>query len=65
LVLSGNAGAVNANQTFRVLGSTNLALPFAQWTPVATGPVDNSGNFNAVVPLDTSIKSQFFRVAIP
>jgi hypothetical protein len=65
LVLTGNAGAVNANQIYRVLSSTNVALPMAQWTPVATNALDNSGNFNTALPLDMGIKSQFFRVAIP
>jgi hypothetical protein len=32
---------------------------------VATNAFDNNGNFNATLPLDTGIKSQFFRVAIP
>ena len=65
LVLSGNGGAANANQTYRVLSTTNVALPLAQWTPVATNVFDNNGNFTSSVPINTGLNSQFFRVAIP
>jgi hypothetical protein len=65
LVLSGNAGAAYSNQTYRVLSTTNVALPLAQWTPVATNPFANDGSFSSSVPLDSTTKSQFFRVAIP
>jgi hypothetical protein len=63
LVLSGSGGP--ANQTYRVLSSTNVALPTAQWTPVATNAFDNNGNWSTTVPLNAGINSQFFRVAIP
>jgi hypothetical protein len=65
LVLSGNAGAVNANQTYRVLSATNVATPAAQWVPVATNVFDNNGNFSSSLPIDGSMKSQFYRVSIP
>ncbi|HEX4264253.1 MAG TPA: DUF2341 domain-containing protein [Verrucomicrobiae bacterium] len=65
LVLSGNGGPANANQTYRVLATTNVALPLAQWVPVTTNAFDNNGNFNSALPLDKGVKSQFFRVAIP
>jgi hypothetical protein len=65
LVLSGSAGAAFANEMYRVLSSTNVGLPLAQWTPVATNVFDNNGNFSTSVPLNTGLNSQFFRVAIP
>jgi len=32
--------------TYYVLSSSNIALPFSQWTPVATNPFDANGAFN-------------------
>ncbi|HXR06513.1 MAG TPA: choice-of-anchor tandem repeat GloVer-containing protein [Candidatus Acidoferrum sp.] len=53
LVVNGNYGA--SGTTYRVLMSTNLALPLSQWTPVVTNVLNASGNFtitatNAVDP---------------
>jgi PKD repeat protein len=50
-----NGGNELSGLTCYVLRSTNLALPFNQWTPVATNVINSSGNFtitatNAVNP---------------
>ena len=44
LVLSGSNGSAGA--TYRVLTSTDLALPVAQWTAIATNNFDEEGNFS-------------------
>jgi len=43
-----NLTAINGvqNGTYILLQSTNVALPFAQWTPVLTNVFDGSGNLN-------------------
>jgi PKD repeat protein len=43
LVVNGSNGL--SGQTYYVLMSTNVALPFSQWTPVATNVLNASGNF--------------------
>jgi hypothetical protein len=43
LVLSGGGGI--PNQTYYVLTSTNLALPLADWTVMASNSFDTGGNF--------------------
>jgi PKD repeat protein len=47
LVLNGINGQSNA--TYYVLKSTNLLLPFSQWTPVATNTPGVNGNFTITV----------------
>lgn len=44
LNISGTNGT--ASGSFVLLGSTNVALPVAQWTPLLTNSFDGSGNFN-------------------
>jgi hypothetical protein len=41
LVLNGTNGQTGG--TYYLLGSTNLALPLSQWTPVATNVVSTNG----------------------
>jgi autotransporter-associated beta strand protein len=43
VVMSGSGGPTNG--TYYVVNSTNVALPLAQWTPIATNQFDSSGNF--------------------
>jgi hypothetical protein len=60
--VAGNSGA--AYGSYHVMTSTNLTLPLANWTSVASGTFDNFGNFNVALPTSTdstrfySIKSQ-------
>ncbi len=63
LILDGSGGP--ANQPYRVLSSTNLLVPMSQWTPVSTNNFDGSGNFSNGVPLNSTNKALFFRIAIP
>jgi autotransporter-associated beta strand protein len=53
------------NSSLTVLGSTNVSLPLSNWTAVATGAFDNSGNFNGAVPVDPTITQQFFLLQTP
>jgi hypothetical protein len=63
LVLSGSGGSAGAS--YRILTTTNVALPTAQWTPVATNPFANDGNWTNTLPIDSSIHSEFFRIVTP
>jgi hypothetical protein len=63
LVLSGSGGSAGAS--YRVLTTTNVALPTAQWTPVATNPFASDGNWTNTMPIDSSMQSQYFRIVTP
>lgn len=65
LMLDGSGGAALAGKAYMVLSSTNVALPTAQWTPVATNNFDGSGNFTNIVPLTSTNRALFFQIAIP
>lgn len=63
LVLSGTNGP--ANSAYYVLSATNVALPVASWSRIATNNFNGSGNFaftNAIVP---GIPQQFYRLQLP
>jgi hypothetical protein len=62
LNLTANNGSANGN--FILWQSTNIVLPFNEWTPVLTNSFDGSGNLN----LSTNIiipgtQQQFFRIS--
>jgi hypothetical protein len=63
LVLSGTGGVTNG--TYYVLGTTNLALPLNQWTPLLTNQFDNNGNFNFTNPLDPNLSQDFYILQVP
>lgn len=63
LIMTGGGGSAGAE--YRVVSSTNIALPMAQWTTVTTTNFDGSGNFSNAVPIDSTNKSLFFRIAVP
>ena len=60
LVISGTNGMANCSYT--VLTSTNLALDFTQWTPVATNVLSAAGNFSIIASnvVDPSAAQRFF-----
>jgi hypothetical protein len=65
LVINGVNGS--SGLTYYVLTSTNLALPFSQWTPMGTNIWSTNGNFsltvtNAVNPSDSQ---QFYLIQVP
>jgi hypothetical protein len=59
LVLNGISGQAG---TYYVLASTNLALPFSQWTPVATNVVSTNGNFVITVTntVTRNVRQRFY-----
>jgi autotransporter-associated beta strand protein len=63
LVMSGSGGP--ANGSYYVLGTTNLALPTAQWLRLATNSFDGSGNFNFTNPIDPTTPQTFYRLQLP
>ena len=60
LTLGGSGGVAGA--TYYVIGSTNLALPVASWTVLATNTFGGSGNFSASLPVDPTKPAQFLRI---
>ncbi len=59
--LSGSGGVAGA--TYYVLGSTNVALPLASWSRVATNVFDPSGGF--AFTNNTAKPQQFFTIQVP
>jgi hypothetical protein len=51
--------------SYRVLTSTNLAMPLTLWIPVRTNAFDPSGAFNSTVPVDPAVRAGFYRLAVP
>jgi hypothetical protein len=60
LSLSGTGGTANA--TYWVLGTTNLALPVAQWTVLSTNAFSSSGSFNVSIPVISTNPAEFIRI---
>ena len=65
LILSGSGGAAAAGQSYRVLAATNVMQPISQWMPIVTNLFDGSGNFSATNAIDRTMRSRFFRIAVP
>ena len=58
LVISGSGGTPQAG--YDVLGSTNLALPRANWTRLLTNALDSGGNFGFSIPVPSNTPLQFY-----
>ena len=63
MVLRGSGGTPNGS--YLVLTSTNVGLPTANWTVVATNQFDGSGNFTFTNALSTEVPQQFFILQKP
>ncbi|MDB6017167.1 MAG: Alpha-galactosidase [Pedosphaera sp.] len=63
LVLSGTNGV--ALSSYYVLASTNVALPLASWTTIATNSFDASGNFSFTNGVNPALPKQFFIIRLP
>jgi hypothetical protein len=48
-----------------VLASTNVALPLASWTTIATNSFDASGNFSFTNGVNPALPKQFFIIRLP
>jgi hypothetical protein len=62
LIFSGDGGP--AGGTNYLMTATNLALPIAQWTSIATNPFDDSGQFAITNTLPSVAPRQFFRLRL-
>jgi hypothetical protein len=51
------------NVTYRLLASSNLALPVASWTPIATNTIDNSGMWQTTDT--TGQAARYYRAVTP
>ena len=63
LVISGANGFANA--PYYVLGSTDVMLPLAEWTPLSTNVFDGNGNFRSTNAVNASVPTQFFTIQVP
>jgi len=63
LVFSGNNGAPLG--IYYVLTATNLILPTASWTRVATNQFDSGGNFSFTNSTDPAMMQTFVRLQVP
>ena len=63
LLLSGSDGTPKANCS--LLASTGLALPFKNWTVIATNTFDGGGNVQFTNPIDPGTPQQFYILRVP
>jgi len=62
LAISATNGVISGQ--FVLLGTTNLALPLAQWTPILTNSFDGSGNLNLSTNiLNSAAPQEFYRLS--
>jgi hypothetical protein len=70
IVRAGNQVIINGagglpNTTYRILATTNVALPLAQWTPIVTNQFSASGGFSYTSILQPNLRARYFRVIQP
>ena len=63
LIVNGTNGTAGMN--YLVLMSTNLALPLANWTVLATNTFGPGGGFNFTIGLNPASPQQFYRLKLP
>ena len=63
VIVNGAGGTVGA--TYRILTSTNVALPAVQWTPIITNQFGASGGFGYTNVIQPHMPAQYFRVSMP
>ena len=63
LVISGTNGF--ANRAYYLLASTNLSVPLASWSRLATNTFDSNGNFSASTPIVPGVPSRFYAMQVP
>jgi autotransporter-associated beta strand protein len=63
VLVSGTGGTAGAS--YYVLTSTNIVLPLANWTPLATNVFDANGNFAFTNAVNRSFPQQFFLLQLP
>jgi hypothetical protein len=63
VIINGAGGLPGA--TYRILGTTNIALPLVQWTPIVTNQFNASGAFSYTNVIQPNLRAQYFRVIQP
>ena len=63
LVMSGSGGILGSN--YYVLTTTNLILPLAQWTPIATNQFTTDGNFYFTNGVNLGTPLRFYLLQVP
>lgn len=63
LLLTGSGGTAGAD--YWVLTSTNLTLPRASWTSIATNQFITGGNFNFTNAVDPATPALFYLLQVP
>jgi hypothetical protein len=63
IVLSGAGGS--GNGTFRILTSTNVALPLASWAVATNSAFDLNGNFNVTNVIVPGQPQSFYLISVP
>ena len=63
MIINGAGGLAGA--TYRILTSTNVALPAVQWTPIVTNQFGVSGGFSYTNVIQPNMPAQYFRVILP
>lgn len=63
VTIDGSGGVPDS--TYRVLSTTNIALPVINWEPIATNVFDASGNFNFTQPIDPAFPQRFYILSVP
>lgn len=61
-ILTGSGGFPTS--TYYILATTNLALPAALWTPVATNQFDANGNFTVTDSINLTWPQMFYRLQL-
>ena len=62
ITLSGSGGSPGG--TYRILSSTDVTLPLAQWTEVGNGTFDGTGNFSSAIALPND-PSRYYVIVAP
>jgi len=63
VIINGAGGSAGA--TYRILTTTNVALPVAQWTPIVTNQFSASGGFSYTNVIQPNTPARYFRVILP
>jgi Concanavalin A-like lectin/glucanases superfamily len=61
---SASGGSLVANDSYRVWATTNVALPFSQWSPVQTNTFGANGQFSFTIP-NPGTNNQYFELSVP
>jgi PKD repeat protein len=65
LVLQGIGGPTNGGYYYWLRSSTNIILPVASWSIVATNPFNADGTFSNQIPMMPGTPQTFYRMQMP